>query len=304
MRVLISNDDGVDAPGIWALYQEISKIAETIVVAPVSERSAIGHAISVYNEITLRRHVREETSWAYGVDGTPADCVKMALTSIMKDNPPDVVISGINRGQNTGTSILYSGTVAAALEATMSGFPAIAISLAVLAPFKGEPLSEHERQAEFKASSTLARKPEDYMAAARFAAKLTRVVARRGLPKGVLLNVNVPFVPEDMINGVVVSKMGQSVFLDEFKVVSETSEVIGYRNVGDTMVPSKHGDVWDDLVLDQNKISITPLHYDLTHHHFVEELQRWMQEEEKEIAPRNAQVASELSQELDAEVKE
>src|SRR5262245_59289028 len=125
MRVLLANDDGIEAPGLWALYEEISKIAEVLVVAPSTERSAVGHAISVYNEITLRRHIREQTEWGYGLDGTPADCVKMGLSVLMKDNPPDLVISGINRGQNTGTSILYSGTVAAALEATMTGFPAM-----------------------------------------------------------------------------------------------------------------------------------------------------------------------------------
>jgi 5'-nucleotidase len=304
LRILISNDDGVDAPGIWALYKEISSIGDTTVVAPATERSAVGHAISVYNEITLRRHTREEKSWAYGIDGTPADCVKMGLTTIMKGTPPDLVISGINRGQNTGTSILYSGTVAAALEATMSGFPAIAVSLAVLAPFKGEKLGEQKQEEELQMGfgRDLARKPEDFAVAARFAARLAHTVAKRGLPKGVLLNVNIPFVPEDQIRGVVVSKMGHSVFVDEFQVVNEVAGVIAYRNIGDRLIPSKEGDDWDDLVLRQNKISITPLHYDLTHHHFVEELRRWMEEQERDTAAINAEIAQELSSDLDAEV--
>lgn len=303
-RVLISNDDGVDAPGIWALYQEMSGISDATVVAPVKERSAVGHAISVYNEITLRRHIREEKSWGYGIDGTPADCVKMALTTIMADNPPHLVMSGVNRGQNTGTSILYSGTVAAALEATMSGYPAIAVSLAVLAPFKGEQMSPKEQETELKHgdASALARKPEDFAVAARFAARLAQTVAKRGLPKGVLLNVNVPFVPEDQLRGVVVSKMGHSVFIDEFKVVNEKGGVIAYRNIGDRMIPSNEGDDWDDLVLRQNKISVTPLHYDLTHHHFVQELRRWMQEEDKLAASLNEEIAHEISKDFDAEV--
>lgn len=304
MRVLISNDDGVDSPGIWALYQEISKIAETVVVAPATERSAVGHAISVYNEITLRRHIREDLDWAYGLDGTPADCVKMALTTIMKDNPPDLVISGINRGQNTGTSILYSGTVAAALEATMNGFPAIAISLAVLAPFKGEELPSFQPGSqEFRTEmQRIARSPEDYAGAARFAARLAQVVVRHGLPKGVLLNVNVPMLPESELQGVAISKMGHSLFVDEFKVMSECDGATCYRNVGDRLIQSPEGDDWDDLVLKQNKISVTPLHYDMTHHEFAEQLKQWALEEEKLTREASSAVVKELKDDLGAEV--
>lgn len=304
MRVLISNDDGVDSPGIWALYQAFAAFADTTVVAPATERSAVGHAISVYNEVTLRRHIREEKDWAYGLDGTPADCVKMALTTIMKDSPPDLVISGINRGQNTGTSILYSGTVAAALEATMSGLPAIAISLAVMAPFKGE------KQPSFQPGSTeytdiargLGRTVEEYMPAARFAARLARTVHQHGLPKGVLLNVNVPLLPEDQLKGVAISKMGQSLFVDDFKVMSECDGATCYRNVGDRLIQSPEGDDWDDLVLHQDKISITPLHYDLTHHEFMEQLRHWAIEEEKVTREASSQVAEQFSGELGAEV--
>jgi len=304
MRVLLSNDDGVEAPGLWALYQEISKIAEVLVVAPSTERSAVGHAISVYNEVTLRRHIREQTEWGYGLDGTPADCVKMALTVLMKDNPPDLVISGINRGQNTGTSILYSGTVAAALEATMFGFPAIAVSLAVVAPFKGEKL------ASFQPGSThfgdeahkLARTAPEYATAAKHAARLANVVAKHGLPKGVLLNVNVPCLPEDQIKGIAISKMGHSLFVDEFKVMSECNGDVCYRNVGDRLIQSPDGEDWDDLVLNKGKVSITPLHYDLTHHEFAEQLKKWALEEERITREVSEEVARELSAELNAEI--
>jgi 5'-nucleotidase len=304
VRVLISNDDGVDAPGIWALYQEVSKVAETTVVAPITERSAVGHAISVYNNITLQRHIREERSWAYGIDGTPADCVKMALTTIMKDNPPDLIISGVNRGQNTGTAILYSGTVAAALEGTMSGFPAIAVSLAVLAPFKGEKLSDKDLEAELKLGEGrhLARHPSDYVPAAKFAARLAQTVMTRGLPTGTLLNVNVPLLPENQLKGVVVSKMGHCVFVDEYQVVNETAGVIAYKNIGDRLIPSKAGDDWDDLILHQDKISITPLHYDLTHHHFMEELKKWMADEERAMQESSDAMAQSLEKDLGAEV--
>lgn len=306
MRILLSNDDGVEAPGLWALYQAVSEVAdEVIVVAPSSERSAVGHAISVYHEVTLRRHIRDQRAWAYSLDGTPADCVKMALSTLMKDAPPDLVISGVNRGQNTGTSILYSGTVAAAREATMSGLPAIAVSLAVTAPLPGvEPLGGGKEGPYSPPPRELARRPEDYAVAARFAARLARTVARRGLPRGTLLNVNVPMLPEDRIQGTVISKMGQSVFIDQFKVMSEQADAVAYRNVGDRLIPSPEGDDWDDLVLHQGKISISPLHYDLTHHHFIEQLRAWMEDEEQETRKAGAQVADLLTRDLNAEVKE
>lgn len=303
----------MDAPGIWALHQEISRFADTTVAAPASERSAAGHSISVYNEITLREHIREERSWAYGIDGTPADCVKMGLSVLMKDNPPDLVISGINRGQNTGTSIIYSGTVAAALEATMSGLPAIAVSLAILSLYQSETPSGEVLSAAadsqpspyggmYKQIKQLARAHEDYAFAARFTARLARIVARRGLPRGILLNVNIPFVPESEIRGVAISKMGHSVFVDEFKVTGETAGLVAYKNIGNRLILSHEGDDWDDLVLRDRKISITPLHYDLTHHHFIDELKKWWEEEEKEARELGAGIAFDLSRDLGAEI--
>ncbi len=305
MKVLLCNDDGVDAPGLWALYQAISQIAETLVVAPSTERSAVGHGISVYSNVTLRRHIREEEPWGYGLDGTPADCVKMALSVIMKDSPPDLVISGINRGQNTGTSILYSGTVAAALEATMAGVPAIAISQAVWLP----PLDEESAGTVAPTHTTdvvtrLARSQSDYTAAANFAQKLARQVNENGLPPGVLLNVNVPMLPEDQIAGTAISKMGRSIFVDQFRIVSECDGEVCYRNVGDRLIQSPDGDEWDDLVLQQGKISVTPLHYDMTHHEFLQQLRNWAIEEQKEAQHASETVAETIGQGLRAEVHE
>lgn len=304
MRVLLANDDGVEAPGLWALYQAVSRVADVTVVAPASERSAVGHSISVFNEVTLRRHLRNGRFWAYGLDGTPADCVKMALSTIMKDAPPDLVISGVNRGQNTGTSILYSGTVAAAREATMSGFPAIAVSLAVTAPLAGiEPVGGGKEGPGSPPPRDLARTPEEYAVAAEFAARLAGTVAARKLPKGTLLNVNVPMVPADQIAGVVVSKMGHSVFVDEFKVISESAEAVAYRNVGDKLIPSAEAGDWDDTVLHQKKISVSPLHYDLTHHEFLQQLRSWLTEEVRQTALASEHVADILQSDFGAQVR-
>lgn len=295
MRVLLTNDDGVEAPGLWALHKEFANFADVTIVAPSSERSAIGHAITVFNEITLRQHTHEHGHHVFSVDGTPADCVKMALTLLMRDNPPDVVVSGINRGQNTGTSIIYSGTVAAALEATMNGVKAMAVSLAIRA--------KSESDGQVGTLKDVARTPADYSFAARFAGKLSQVIVKRGLPPGVLLNVNIPAVPEQEIRGVVVARMGHSVFVDEFKAVGERAGVIAYRNVGDRLIHSTEGEDWDDLVLRENKIAITPLHYDLTHHHFLDELRKWVEAEDLVAREIGEEVARELSQELDAEIR-
>lgn len=304
MRVLLCNDDGVDAPGLLALYRAISEIAETLVVAPATERSAVGHGISVYNTVTLRRHIREELEWGYGLDGTPADCVKMALSTIMKETPPDLVISGINRGQNTGTSILYSGTVAAALEATMAGIPSIAISQAVWFP---QPETGDATPAPTHTSdivTKLARHITDYTAAAQFAQRLALQVHEKGLPTGVLLNVNVPMLPPEQIAGVSISKMGRSIFVDNFQVVSECEGETCFRNIGDRLIQSPDGDDWDDLVLQQGKISVTPLHYDMTHHDFLHQLRQWALEEEAEAREASEEVSARLAEPLRAEVYE
>jgi len=254
-RILLSNDDGIDAPGLRALYEEVCRIAEPTVVAPTTERSAIGHAISVYNDLTLVERKKNDRIWGYGLEGTPADCVKFAISKLM-NQAPHLVISGINLGQNTGNSILYSGTVAAAIEATMYGIPAMAVSLATFDP-----------------------ETACYHTAARFAAGLARIILKRDLPETVLLNINVPNVPEDEIKGVVFSRQGKSMFQDLFEHQGEKNGLPFFRNIGGTMVSSPEEEDFDDIVLSQNKISITPLQYDLTHHKFRRELERLIRRE-------------------------
>lgn len=254
-RILISNDDGIDAPGLIALYEAVFSIAEVTVVAPASERSAIGHAISVYSDLTLVERTRNGKIWGYGLDGTPADCVKFAITRLMKDSP-HLVLSGINRGENIGNSILYSGTVAAAIEGAMYGIPSIALSLAALAP-----------------------KIPRFDYAARFSSRLALSVLTKGLPKGVLLNVNIPNVPENEIRGVVVSRQGKSMFEDLFQHQGEKNGIPAFRNVGNKLLNSSEEKDYDDIVLQENKISITPLQYDLTHHEILPEMDRWIRQE-------------------------
>ena len=256
-RILLSNDDGIDAKGLRALYEEVSRIAEVAVVAPSSEQSAVGHAISVYHDLTLEERKIDDKVWGYGLKGPPADCLKFAITKLLKE-PPHLVLSGINRGQNTGNSILYSGTVAAAIEGTMFGIPSIAVSLAALPPLI--PMYDY---------------------AAHFTSLLARLILKKGLPQGVLLNVNIPNLTEQEVRGVVISRQGKSMFQDFFEHKGERNGLPAFRNIGGKMLHSPEEEDFDDIVLKQKKISITPLQYDLTHHKLRIELDRWIQQEVK-----------------------
>ena len=253
-RVLLSNDDGIDAAGIRALYDEISRIANVTLVAPSSECSGVGHAISLFNNLTLEERKIDGKICGYGLAGTPADCVKFAITRLMKE-PPHLVISGINRGQNTGNSILYSGTVAAAIEGLMFGIPSMAVSLAAIE-----------------------NAPADYGYAARFTTRIAALILEKGLPEGILLNINIPNLPEEEIHGVVISKQGRSTYTDYFEPRGEHEGLPAFRNVGGEMLSSAGDEDYDDIVLSQNKISITPLGFDLTHHDLRMELERWMRQ--------------------------
>ena len=164
--ILISNDDGIFAPGIYALWQAMSEIGETIVVAPNTEKSAVGHAITISDPIRIEEVTRSNGFKGYAVNGTPADSVKIAVKSIMKEKP-DIIISGINAGANVGQSLLYSGTISAASEGTLLGIPSIAISLDAL------------RDMDFSTSKVVAK-------------KIVNKVLEYGLPNETLLNVNIP----------------------------------------------------------------------------------------------------------------
>jgi 5'-nucleotidase len=171
VRILISNDDGIQSPGIHALIGALSGLGELWVVAPDREQSAVGHAITLSSPIRLFPWTVPGVEHAFAIDGTPADCVKLAFTALMPERP-DLVVSGINRGENTGISVIYSGTVSAATEGTINGVPSIAVSLD-----------------SFNAT--------DFEFAASVARLISRKVLDNGLPDGTLLNINVPNLPKE-----------------------------------------------------------------------------------------------------------
>lgn len=246
--ILVSNDDGYDSPGIYALVMALRAIADVVVVAPATQQSAVGHAITVQTPLRARpiERGRHFTGWA--VEGTPADSVKLGVSTLLK-RKPDLVVSGINHGMNTSVNVIYSGTVSAATEGAVLGIPAIAFSLA----------SHSEKS--------------DLRAAAAFARKLSGEILKKGLPKGTLLNVNVPAVPPEEIEGVAVTKQGRSWWDDGFETRRDPVGRDYYWLVG-KYVWDKDADV-DDAALRKNMISVTPLHYSLTDHALYEEMQSW-----------------------------
>lgn len=248
LHILVSNDDGIDAAGLYALVQEVKSIGEVTVIAPDKQQSAVGHAITVSYPLRSYRFYKNGEFFGIAVEGTPADAVKLAVRSLLK-RKPDLLISGINHGSNTAINIIYSGTVSAATEGTILGIPSVAISLTTY-------------------------DTPDFSFAARFAKKLALLVADRGLPEGTLLNVNVPPVSEDEIRGVVVTRQGKSKWDDTFETRRDPNNKEYYWLTGKMMVLDNSEDT-DQVAIMNNSISITPIHYELTDYRMVEEMKRW-----------------------------
>ena len=248
LHILISNDDGIDSAGLYALVQEVKSIGEVTVVAPDKQQSAVGHAITVSYPLRSYRFYKNGEFFGHAVEGTPADAVKLAVRSLLK-RKPDLLLSDINHGSNTAINIIYSGTVSAATEGTILGISSIAISL-----------TTHDSP--------------DFSYAARFARKLALLVADRGLPDGTLLNVNVPPVGADEIRGVVVTKQGKSKWDDTFETRRDANNKEYFWLTGNLMVLDNSDDI-DQRAILNNMISITPIHYDLTDYRMVEEMKRW-----------------------------
>ena len=244
--ILVSNDDGVEAPGIKALHRELATIGDVRVVAPDRERSAASHSLTLQVPIRARRLSEEIIS----VDGTPTDCIMLAFKNLLEVKP-DLVVSGINRGANMGDDITYSGTVAAAMEATLLGTPAIAVSLD-----RGD--NDHY----------------DYAAAARIAREMSLTVLDRGLPEGTLLNINVPNLPSDEIKGVKITRLGKQVYED---LIIEHADPRGrpYYWIGGQQETWSIEPNTDYTAVADGFVSITPIHLDLTDYRTFALLEGW-----------------------------
>jgi 5'-nucleotidase len=248
MRVLLTNDDGIWAKGIEALFEALSTRHEVTVVAPETEQSAIGHAITFLEPLKVKPVKRNGHFFGYALNGTPADCVKLAVRELVKP-VPDVVVSGINLGANVGVNVIYSGTVSAATEGAVLGLPAIAVSIDSY-------------------------RPRDFGAATSIVLRLLDLVNAEGLPAGVSLNVNVPDVPPEKVRGVKITHQGNLKFFESYDRRIDPRQNVYYWLTGSAPCPDEDPGC-DVHMLSERYISITPIRYDLTSYKTLEPLKSW-----------------------------
>ncbi|MFO7813990.1 MAG: 5'/3'-nucleotidase SurE [Pelovirga sp.] len=243
MLILVTNDDGVYSPGLRALADAMATLGEAVIVAPDRNRSAVGHALTL--EHPLR--AQEIEPGIFAVDGTPTDCVNLGIHGLIMQRP-DLVVSGINSGSNMGDDITYSGTVSAALEASLMGIPAIAISL-----------------------DTSIFSESDLQVATRFVVKLARQVVEKGLPPDTFLNVN---IPSGGCHGVEITRQGKRRY-GKAVIVNEDPRGRKYYWIGGSSVGFEDIPGTDCCAVSRKYISITPLYANLTSDSFCESLQSW-----------------------------
>ncbi len=246
--ILVTNDDGITAPGIRALVEVMETLGEVVVVAPDKPQSAMGHAITINNTLYLNR-INVDGRTEFACSGTPADCVKMAVSEIL-GRKPDLCVSGINHGSNSSINIIYSGTMSAAVEAGIEGIPAIGFSL-----------SDLDWNADFEPV-----KP--------FVKKIASQVLENKLPEGVLLNVNFPKLPLDSIKGVRVCRQAKAQWVEKFDKRQSPNGRDYYWLTGEFVNQDKGNDT-DEWALENGFISVVPVQFDMTAHHAMQVLNTW-----------------------------
>ncbi len=253
MRILISNDDGIAANGIRALSEALSEYHEVYIVAPDRERSAAGHSLTLHTPLRVEKldepAYKSTATWV--TTGTPGDCIKIAINSVLEEHEqPDLIISGINHGPNLGADILYSGTVSCAMEGAMLGVPSIAVSYA----------SMHGEYEDF-----------------RFAAKFITSFVNKKLkefdfPTKTILNINVPSVDEDDISGIAITELGRKMFTDHYEKRVDPRGKVYYWMAGELINEPNDANT-DVAAVQNNKISITPVTYEMTHFALMDDLE-------------------------------
>jgi 5'-nucleotidase len=254
LRILVTNDDGIHAPGIFALKTALVDAGHRVTVcAPDRPRSASGHAITLHKPLRLSEVALRDGTMGWAGSGTPADCVTLGILDVL-DHEVDLVVSGINHGPNLGWDVTYSGTVSAAMEAVIIGVPAFAVSVA-----------SYAREVHWEG-------------AARFSARLAAEMARRRLPPATLLNVNVPDLPAAEIRGVRVTTQGDRQYVDRLE---KRHDPLGrpYYWLGGKLHDREAATDTDVRAVGEGCVSVTPIHLDLTAHAFLPDLRAWGLEE-------------------------
>lgn len=250
MRILLTNDDGIYAPGLRALRKELQKIGEVVVIAPATEQSAVGHSITLINPLLVSEVLDDDKQFlGWAVEGRPADCVKLALMELLPE-PPDVVVSGLNAGSNAGINVLYSGTCAAAIEGAFFGQTSIAVSLEYTKP-----------QLDFPRAAGLAR------------GVVEQILAHRPA-KGSLFNVNIPSLDRGPVRGIRVVPQNVRPYVETFdRRVNPRGRIYFWTNPG-LHCPDPHPDT-DVTCMAEGYISVTPLQFNLTNAPMLETMRDW-----------------------------
>lgn len=244
MNILITNDDGINAVGIRILAKELSKIGKVTVVAPDSERSASGHSITLHAPLRVTKSNIDKDIEGYMISGTPSDCVKIALESILEEKP-DLVVSGINNGPNLGTDVLYSGTVSAAIEGAIHNIKSIAISVSY-----GEDKMNYE-------------------GAKHFSCNLVKSILE--LEKGLIFNINVPSLNQEDIKGALITELGIRKYNNKY-IKREDPMGKSYYWLAGELIDIKNKNTSDIKAIEDKFISITPIHFDLTDYNLLNTL--------------------------------
>jgi 5'-nucleotidase len=251
LRILVSNDDGVDAPGLFVLKTALERAGHRVTVcAPDRPRSASGHSITLHKPLRMKQVALADGSLAYAASGTPADCVTLGLLEVVH-NEIDLVVSGINHGPNLGWDVTYSGTVSAAMEAIINGFPAIAVSVgSYAANLHYEPVADFVAQI------------------------LAPKVVKHGLPPATLLNVNAPDLPAEQVKGVKLTTQGDRQYVDR---LDKRIDPVGrpYYWLGGKIHDKETLPGTDTRAVGEGYISVTPIHLDLTAHAFLRDMNGW-----------------------------
>ncbi|MEN2282571.1 5'/3'-nucleotidase SurE [Algoriphagus sp. SE2] len=247
--ILVSNDDGITSKGIRILVSAMKKLGEVVVVAPDSPQSGMGHAITIGETLRLSEEDIFEDVQAFKSSGTPADCVKLAKHHVLKDRTPDLVVSGINHGSNTSISVLYSGTMSAAIEGALEGLPSIGFSLC-----------------DYSSNADFAHVEE-------WVEKIAKQVLEKGISKGVALNVNFPPKRNESIKGIKICRQAEAKWQEEF---DERMDPNGrkYFWMAGNFVNFDKGEDNDEWAIANNYISIVPCQYDLTAHHAISQINK------------------------------
>ncbi|MBI4397827.1 MAG: 5'/3'-nucleotidase SurE [Candidatus Omnitrophica bacterium] len=246
--VLVTNDDGITAPGLIALEKILSPFCDCRVICPITECSSVGQSVTLRKHIEVFKFQRPGTRTAYGIDGTPADCVKFAIAELFGSRKPVLAVSGINHGANTGISVYYSGTIAGAREALIGGIPSVAFSV-----------TSHQ--------------PKNFVFAANIVKQIVMNCLKHGLPQNTLLNVNIPALSASKIKGIKVLPQADSKFVEKFVKEGEEPGKLKYRLTGEIFINDRSIET-DEEALKKGWVAVTPLQLDLTRYDFMKELSK------------------------------